>query len=155
MTVVVRRAGMEDLGAVVSRRLEFLGAVRGPGFRPSDDLAARTRSFVVAEQRAGRLHTWVAEEGAEIVGIVSLLLWPRPPQPEDIRTTEAYIINMYVPPTHQRQGIGTRLLDCCLGSSEELGIRKFLLHATSDGRGLYASRGFAPKVNWMELPVPQ
>lgn len=153
MTVAIRRATVEDLGTVVLRRLDFLGAVRGPGFRPSADFLERTRSFVSAEQRAGRLHTWIAEDGRESVGIVSVLLWSRPPQPEDARTVEANIINMYVAPTHQRQGIGKALLGCCLESAEELGIRKFLLHSTDEGRSLYASIGFAPTVNWMELPV--
>lgn len=153
MPVVVRSATPEDLETAVSRRIEFLAAVRGPDFRPSGDLIERTRSFVVAEQGAGRLHTWIAEDGPEFVGIVSLLLWPRPPQPEDFRTTEAYIINMYVPPAYRRRGIGRRLLDGCQQSAEELGIRKFLLHSTDEARGLYESSGFAPKTNWMELPV--
>jgi ribosomal protein S18 acetylase RimI-like enzyme len=153
VTVTVRAATVEDLETVVSLRVDFLGAVRGPDFRPSDGFVERTRSFVMAEHHGGRLHTWIAEEGSEPVGIVSVLLWSRPPQPEDARTTEAYIINMYVPPAHQRQGIGRRLLDCCLESAEELGIRKFLLHSTDEGQALYESSGFAPKVNWMELPV--
>lgn len=89
MAVLVRSATPEDLETVVSRRIEFLGAARGPGFRPSDDLVERTRSFVVAEQGAGRLHTSIAADGPEFVGIVSVLLWSRPPQPEDTRTTEA------------------------------------------------------------------
>ena len=153
MTVVVRPATLEDLETVVSGRIEFLGGAREPGFRPSDDFVERTRLFVVAEQDAGRLHTWIAEDGPEFVGIVSMLLWSRPPQPEDIRTTDAYIINMYVPPAHQRQGIGRRLLGRCLNSAEQFGIRKFLLHSTDEGRDLYTSNGFAPKMNWLELPV--
>jgi GNAT superfamily N-acetyltransferase len=153
MAVTVRTATVEDLETVVSLRVDFLGAVRGPDFRPSDDFVERTRSFVVAEHHGGRLHTWMAEEGSEPVGIVSMLLWSRPPHPEDARTTEAYIINMYVLPAQQRRGIGRRLLDCCLQSAAELGIRKFLLHSTAEGHVLYESSGFAPKVNWMELPT--
>ncbi len=34
---VVRPATLEDLETVVTRRVEFLGALREPGFRPSDD----------------------------------------------------------------------------------------------------------------------
>lgn len=153
MTVIVRSATEDDLKTVVTRRLEFLAAVRGPDFRPSEDFVAATRSFIAAEQRAGRLQTWIAEEADRFVGIVSVLLWPRPPQPEDTRTTEGYIINMYVPPAHQRQGIGTRLMDRCLAAAGELGVRKFLLHSTGPGRALYESSGFAVTPNWMELPV--
>jgi GNAT superfamily N-acetyltransferase len=155
VTVVVRAATSEDVDTVVALRLEFLDAVRGPAPRPSDDdFTDRTRSFVAAEQRAGRLHTWLAEEGSHPVGIVSLLVWPRPPLPEDERTADAYVINMYVSPAHRRRGIGRRLLDRCLGSAGELGIKRFQLHSTSDGRQLYESLGFAPSSTWMELPVP-
>jgi GNAT superfamily N-acetyltransferase len=153
VTVVVRSTTEDEAEMVVARRIEFLGAVRGPSFRPSHDLVERTHSWVAAEQRAGRLHSWVAEDGPEFVGVVSLLLWPRPPQPEDIRTLEGYIINMYVPPTRRRLGIGRRLLAHCRAGAEQLGVRKLLLHATEEARPLYESSGFAPKMNWMELPV--
>lgn len=153
MAVIVRAATVEDVETMVSLRIEFLAALRGPDFRPSDDFVEKTRSFVVAEQLEGRLHTWIAEDGRELVGIVSVLLWSRPPQPKDARTTEAYIINMYVPPAHQRRGIGRQLLARCVESAEVLGIRKFLLHSTVEGRSLYELSGFAPKSNWLELPI--
>ncbi|CAN5781466.1 hypothetical protein BH23ACT2_BH23ACT2_17680 [soil metagenome] len=154
MTFIVRTATRDDLEIVVSCRIAFLGSVRGPDFRPSGGFVERTRSFIQAEHQAGRLHTWIAEDRADIVGIVSVLLWPRPPQPEDGRIIEAYIINLYVPPAHERRGIGRQLLEHCLNSAEELGIRKFLLHATDEGRSLYDAMGFGPKPDWMELPVP-
>lgn len=153
MAVIVRSATPEDLNTVVSRRIEFLGEVRTPAFQPSDELIEKTRSFVAVEQSAGRLHTWIAEDGPEFVGIVSVLLWPRPPQPEDTRTTEAYVINMYVPAAHRRRGIGQQLLQACLESSTKFGIRKYLLHSTDQARRFYESNGFAPNTDWMELPV--
>lgn len=125
MTAVVRPTTGNEIEMVASQRIEFLRAVRGRDFRPSQDLVERTCSWVAAEQRAGRLHTWIAEDGPEFVGMVSLLLWPRPPQPEDDRTVEGYIINMYVPPNHRRQGIGRRLLEHCLAAADEHGVRKF------------------------------
>ncbi len=60
---------------------------------------------------------------------------------------------MYVPPAHRRRGIGGLLLDRCLAIAQELGVRKLLLHSTNEARGVYESRGFAPKANWMERPV--
>ena len=153
MDVIIRFATPEDLDMVVSRRIEFLGEVRAPDFRPTVELIDSTRSFVTVEQNAGRLHTWIAEDGPEFVGIVSVLLWPRPPQPEDIRTTEAYVINLYVPAAHRGRNIGRQLLNACLDSSEQFGIRKYLLHSTVEARELYESSGFAPNANWMELPA--
>ncbi len=111
-----------------------------------------TRQFVDDEVAAGRMHSWLAEHEGSCVGIVSMLLWSRPPRPHDRGTRDAYIINMYVVPEHQRNGVGRRLLDACLAAADEFGIGKFLLHATDDGRPLYESTGFAANANWLERP---
>jgi len=153
VTVRIRIATSNDIDLIVSRRLEFLASVRGPDYRMPAGFEAATRSFVAAERDGGRLHTWIAEDDGVFLGIVSIMLWARPPQPEDLRTAEAYIINMYVPPNNQRRGIGRLLLDECIDSADQLGIRKFLLHSTEEGRRLYQARGFEAKSNWMELPV--
>ncbi len=153
MAFGVRSATGDDLEAVARWRVEFLGAVRGPSFRPSDDLVVRTRAFVEAEHASGRLRTWIAEDGDEFVGLVSLLLRSRPPQPEDFRTVEGYIVNLYVPSAHRRQGIGRKLLEHCISAAESLEVRTIVLHSTDDGRALYESMGFAPTSNWLELPI--
>ena len=68
------------------------------------------------------------------------------------RFPDAYIINMYVVPEHQGNGIGRLLLDTCLATADEFGIGKFLLHTTDEGRPLYESAGFAANANWLERP---
>lgn len=103
---------------------------------------------------AGRLHAWLAEHDGAFAGMIMLVLWPRPPKPEDHRTTEGYIINMYVVPDLQRRGIGRELLANCLGSAEEFGIRKFVLHTTEAGSELYDSVGFEEAEDWLQLLVP-
>lgn len=153
MPATVRPAGPGDLDAVVEGRLRFLAASRGPEVRGDAGFAELTRAFLAREAEGGRLRSWLAEDGSGRVGLVSLLLWARPPQPEDRRTTEAYVVHLYVEPAHRRRGIGGRLLDAGLAAARELGVRKVLLHATDDGRLLYEARGFAPKGNWMELPL--
>ncbi len=154
MPTNLRKATLADLDIIVRERLAFLAEVRGPDYEVPPGFAAETQSFTQAETAGGRLHTWIADVDDEVAGIVSLLLWFRPPKPEDRRTAEAYIINMYVHAQHQRQGVGRRLLQAALDSGGELGIRKFLLHATDEGQALYESAGFAPKSGWMELDQP-
>ncbi len=155
MTCVIRKATASDVDLVVSSRLDFLRAVRSTEVLASqDELEAETRSFVLTEGDAGRLHTWIAEDTGQFVGIVSVLLWPRPPRPVDLRRADGYIINMYVRPDRQRRGVGAQLLARCLSSARELGVSKFVLHSTDEGRPLYESAGFRPTQNWMTLAVP-
>ena len=152
---MIRKATGADVDLVVSSRLDFLRAVRATEVLEGESkLEAETRSFFLAEWEAGKLHTWLAEDAGQLVGIVSVLLWPRPPRPEDLRVADGYIINMFTRPDRQREGIGAELLSQCLESARELGVGRFVLHSTDDGRQLYESAGFRPTQNWMALAVP-
>lgn len=152
MTIIIRRAGADDLGVIVENRLACLADVRGPGFVMPSELAAQTERFVHDEMSAGRMYTWLAEADGQCVGIASMLIWSRPPRPEDGRTRNANIVNMFVVPAHQGLGIGRRLLGECLAAGDELGISKFLLNTTDQGRALYENAGFRqPGDDWLEL----
>ena len=147
---MVRVATASDVDVVVRQRLAFLATVRDDGAEADATFVASTRRFVEDEIAAGRMQTWLAEHGGSCVGIVSMLLWSRPPRPRDRGTLDAYIINMYVDPEHQGNGIGRRLLDVCLVAADELGVGRVFLHATDDGRPLYESSGFVANANWLE-----
>ena len=82
MDVVVRRADASDVDEVVRQRLAFLSVVRDDMDESDADFAAATRRFVEDENAAGRMHSWLAEHDGACVGIVSMLLWSRPPRPE-------------------------------------------------------------------------
>lgn len=152
MEVVVRKAERSEADGVVHQRLEFLRAVGDQALVDDPDFVAATRQFVEDEIRADRLHTWFAETTESCIGVVSMLLWPRPPRPNDRGTRDAYVINMHVAAPFRARGVGRRLLDACLASSDEFGIGKFLLHATDDGWPLYESSGFAANPRWLERP---
>jgi GNAT superfamily N-acetyltransferase len=150
MDVVVRRAGPGDIDEVVRQRLTFLAHIRDDDVGADGGFISATRRFIEDEVAAGRMHSWLAEDGGQCVGIVSMLLWSRPPRPHDRGTLDAYIINMYVVPEHRGNGIGRHLLDACLTAAEEFGIGRLFLHATDEGRPLYESAGFRANPNWLE-----
>lgn len=151
--MTVRKATSNDVDLIVERRLDFVAHSAGPGYVTSSGFAEQTKNWVNSEMSAGRLHAWLAEREGSFAGMVLLVLWPRPPKPEDHRTTEGYIINMYVVPELQRQGIGSLLLAACIGSAEEFGIRKFVLHTTDAGNKLYFGAGFEEAEDWLQLLV--
>ena len=154
MTVAVRTAVEADLDLVVGLRLDFLRDVRGPDVEMSAEFVVQTRSFVEREVGAGRLLTWLAFAGPDAVGIVSLLLWPRPPLPEDPRSFEGYVINMYVVPAARRKGLGRELLEICTDGARRAGVRKLVLHPTADGLPLYEAAGFTDAARLMQLALP-
>ena len=152
MTVSIRRAGADDLGVIVENRVACLADARGPNAVMPPELTVQTERFVHEEMSAGRMHTWLAEAGGRCIGIATMLIWSRPPRPEDDRTRNAYIVNMFVVPTHRGHGVGRRLFAECLAAGDELGISKFVLHTTDQARSLYETAGFhAPGDDWLEF----
>ena len=150
----IRKAGLEDTQTVVEARLELLRATRTEGFQFLPDFEKTTEEYVLRETQHGKMHTWLAEDlKGQCIGVISLLLWSRPPLPEDDRIVEACVVNAYVKPEQRRRGIGSRLLDECLASAEELKIRRFMLRTTDDGLPLYTSREFTRNNLLMERDV--
>lgn len=147
--IVIELADTDDMEGVIARRFEFLREVRG-GVELDADFIRATRHFMRGEFDAGRLRSWIARDGDACIGVVSMLLWPRPPRPGDPSMLDGYVINMHVEPTLRRGGLGRRLLDACLADADTLGVGRVQLHTTDDGRALYESAGFAANERMLE-----
>lgn len=158
----IRPAGRGDLDRLSHLRLEFLADVHGvPVSALTDELLEPTRTFTTSTFDAGQLHSWLAVDAGdgsdgdgELAGGVSVVLMPAPPRPGDVRAWEGYVINMYVRPPWRRRGLGRQLFDACLSGAPALGVRRFFLMATPDGRPLYEENGFATNDTWLELRLP-
>ena len=59
----------------------------------------------------------------------------------------------FVHPDFARRGIGTRLLEECVGAARAAGFRRVELAATLPGVPLYAARGFR-EVERLDVPMP-
>jgi GNAT superfamily N-acetyltransferase len=145
----IREAGDGDQELVVRMRLAFLAEESGLE-AVSEALAADTRRFVLAEHEAGRLRSWLAEDGDACVGIVSLVLHAVQPNPRVASDVEGYVVNMYVAPAHRDRGTGRALLDSLEIAARAAGLRRLTLHATAAGRPLYEAAGFTTDDTWMK-----
>jgi GNAT superfamily N-acetyltransferase len=149
----IQQAQPGDLDLLCRLRVAFLAEHRGVEVEMLPNaFVEETRLFLEHMHQSGAIRSWLGEVSGRCVGLVSVVLHDAPPVPEDTRTHEGYVINMYVDPLHRRQGVGKALLETCLASAPELGIRRFYLRATDDGRSIYQLAGFAPN-DLMELPV--
>lgn len=54
----------------------------------------------------------------------------------------AYLLNVYTEPEHRQHGLAHALVQACIEECRERGIRLILLHASDEGRAVYASLGF-------------
>jgi GNAT superfamily N-acetyltransferase len=157
--VAVRPASPDDLAEVVRLRIAFIADVRGVDVATlAPEFATTTDEFLRDRAHAGRLHSWLAtaSEGGPAVGLVSVLVTDAPPLPEELRSIEGYVVNMFVEPEARRRGHGRALLDAVLTAAPGFGLRRLWLHSTDDGRPLYEATGFASDPRWMarRLPLP-
>ncbi len=154
--VNLRLATSADLQALRGLRIEFLAESRG--IRPddfSDRLSDDIRQSFERTLASGRTFSWLVEDAGRRVGLASVVVHDVPPLPEDPRSREGYIINMYVRPGFRGRGIGRRLLDACLGTAVNQGFRRFYLYATPSGRPMYEQAGFTNHRDWMVVQVPR
>lgn len=70
-------------------------------------------------------------DGGKLVATMSVLRWP----------THMQVGKMIVSPTHQRQGLGSALLQDAIRTAQQEGL-SLTLDATSDGAALYSTLGF-------------
>ena len=143
------------LEIVLDIRLAFLAEFhdRDPDSWDTSFMDA-TRTYLRTGIRAGSVRCWIAADDDDVLGGVSVLLFDKPPLPNDSRTTTGWVLNMYVRPDRRGCGVGGRLFDACVEAVGDAGSRQLVLHATPDGRPLYEGRGFHTSPTWMELDLP-
>jgi ribosomal protein S18 acetylase RimI-like enzyme len=90
-----------------------------------------------------RHHMIVALEGVRVVGMISAVDYVHPD-----KARQLWINEVGVAPTHQRQGIGRRLLDAMLEHGRALGCTEAWLgteETNTAARRLYEGAGAAPE----------
>jgi GNAT superfamily N-acetyltransferase len=147
-----RNATPDDCGILAAMRVEFLREVQDvhPGPR-DDELTAHTARYFRDHTANGGFVSWLALDGAEIVGTGGMRLYDLPPKYDNPTGMNAYIMNIYVKPEYRRQGIGEKLFELVLNGARERGVTMVHLHATEAGAPLYRKFGFTPRVSEMML----
>jgi ribosomal protein S18 acetylase RimI-like enzyme len=126
VTIEIRRLGPGDQ-AVLTRV--------DPGVFDHEIDAALAAEFLAD----GRHHLVVAVDGGTVVGFASGLHYVHPDKP-----AELWINEVGVAPSHQRQGLGKRLLEALFARARELGCREaWVLTSPANGPAvrLYESVG--------------
>lgn len=106
----------------------------------------------------GRYFGWAVEASergsASAVGGIGMMEidWPpHPNHPMDAR--RGYILNVYVEPLHRRRGIARLLMETAREEAVRRGLSYLILHATEQGRALYAGLGWTATAE-MALSIP-
>lgn len=152
---------MPTLRPIVPSDLETILHHREAMFRDSGraesilaEMAAPFRDWLAPRLADGRYFGWLIEEEGEIAAGVGMMEIDWPPHPmHPASGRRGYILNLYVEPAHRRQGLARRLMEAAMAEAKVRRLQFMILHATEEGRPLYASLGWAPTAE-MAIAVP-
>jgi GNAT superfamily N-acetyltransferase len=142
----IRSITVGDLDLVCRHREEMFRASNAPG-RTEDILRSMTaafRTWVEPRLNDGRYFGYIAEDRGTAIAGIGLMIIDWPPHPSHpLQDQRGYVLNVFVEPSHRKQGLGKMLME--LGEAEiaRRGVLFAVLHATRMGKPLYESLGWA------------
>ena len=146
-----RRAGAEDIEALMRSRMDTLRAVNGlgTGYAFSSELVAESRRFFLE----GDQTTVLAMDGERAVGCATLCYTAMMPTLSHPTGKRAHLMNVYTDASCRGQGVASRMLSILIGEAKERCITEISLDATEAGRPLYRKFGFADSAECMVLEL--
>lgn len=148
----IRLATPDDVDELIALRLDFLEEVGNlKAGADGGELAAAMREYLLRKMPPGDFLAWVAEAEGAIVATSGVTIFERPPNGANPAGLEAYLSNMYTLPAWRGRGLGTALVATAVAHLKATRVRRIWLHATEQGRPVYARAGFVPSETDMEL----
>ena len=148
----IRLATVGDVDELIRLRLDFLEEVGSlKAGADGGELGAAMRDYLVRKMPSGEFLAWVAESEGAIVATSGVTIFERPPNGGNIAGLEAYLSNMYTLPAWRGRGVGTALVGTIVAHFKTTRVKRIWLHATDQGRPVYAKAGFVPSETDMEL----
>lgn len=147
----VRQAGLSDAGVLTQLRCAFLEQELHQelpaGF--ADDL----HGWIEEAIPEGRLLFWLAEVDGRAAGCVAVHPYTHLPSAYFRRGVGWYVLNMYVKPTHRRQGVANALLTAVGAAAREQEVDSMNLHSTAAAHKMYERFGFGTSVDAMNMTL--
>jgi GNAT superfamily N-acetyltransferase len=150
---IIRRATPADLESLVRLRLALFGELHGAHWEPPLELVEETHLYLEANLPQGAFLAWVAEADGAIVSTSGLVLFERPPTPDNPTGVDAYVMNTFTVPKWRGRGLAGALLRELIAYVRTTAARRIWLYATEAGRPVYAAAGFASDPSAMELLI--
>ena len=133
-----------------SAEIELMGAQRRAMFLdmglPDDAkmaaMSPRFAAWALAAMAEGRYRTWFAVFDSEVVGGAAVWLKPQHPGTRTAQDFVAYVLNVYVAPSHRSKRVARQLIEHIVAWCRVEKIEVVELHASDQGRALYESMGF-------------
>jgi len=138
-------AAIQDLDLLVAYRLEMWREIHPKLEAEVQESAETTREWIKSRLSEGRLVGFIVrDEHGKVAG--SGCVWIRDEQPRltNPRQQNPYLMSMYTEREFRRKGVAKIIVKEAIDWCRERGYERIVLHASNEGRPLYASFGFEP-----------
>lgn len=138
----VKKAGAEDVAALVQLRLAYLREDSG---EMDGDTAAALRARLPGYFREALNRTLFADllwDGDAAVACAFLLVVLKPMSPAFPNGRTGTVLNVYTHPAFRRKGYGRAVMEALLRDAEAMELSAVELKATADGYPLYRALEF-------------
>ncbi len=140
----LRAATAADAAVVAHHRVEMFRDMGVLGTADGAALEVASRHYLARALADGEYRGWLIAHDGHIAAGGGLVLRPLLPRPGyHDGGAEAYVLNVYTEPAHRRLGLARSLMDAIIAWCDAERVSRISLHASDDGRPLYARLGFA------------
>jgi len=138
----VRTVGADDL-ELICRHREMMFQEAGFAAGPLRTMTAHFRTWLRPRLADGSYFGYLLIDAGRPVAGIGLMLIDWPPHPaHPTQDQRGYVLNVYVEPTHRRQGLAQQLMSVAEAEFARRGVGFAILHATEAGRPLYQRNGW-------------
>jgi GNAT superfamily N-acetyltransferase len=152
VAIIIREASPAAADVIVGHRRAMFVDMGHDDCAALDTMSAAFRPWLAARMEAREYLAWFAVDADGSIA-AGLGLWLMDWLPHMIGAgtpRRGNIVNVYTQPEHRRKGLARALMNTALDWCRANGVSCVVLHASTEGRGLYESLGFHP-TNEMRL----
>jgi len=136
----------DDLDLVCWHREQMFRESNAPG-RTEELLKTQTahfRPWLATRLGDGSYFGYIVEDDGKPIAGIGLMIIEWPPGPSHpTQDKRGYVLNVFVEPSHRKQGIAKALMDRADREFAKRGVAFVVLHATKMGRLLYEQLGWS------------
>jgi GNAT superfamily N-acetyltransferase len=145
VTLTTRPVSTDDLELICEHRERMFRESNAPG-RTEEILATQTahfRPWLAQRLRDKSYFGYIVEDAGRPVAGIGLMLIDWPPGPAHPTSDKrGYVLNVFVEPSHRRQGLAEKLMQMADAEFARRGATYAVLNATRMGRPLYEKLGW-------------
>ncbi len=138
----VRRGSLADLAVLVLHRRLMWTDIGNRTKRQLNAADSTYRRWLRARLKSGKCAAFVVEVGDEVVASGVIWIQEAQPRPGWTGTRQGYLLSMYTAQAHRGKGLASRIVSAALKWARSQGLDRVTLHASDQGKGLYARAGF-------------